>query len=207
VRVDRQWPGSTVVCLATGPSLTAADVDYCRGKARVIAVNDAYRLAPWADALIGADASWWLTHRGVPSFAGEKWSVQHNTWGRIHERFPDVKRLKNTGTHGIETHPSGLRNGGNSGYLALNLAVHYGAARIVLLGYDMGHRKGGKRHFFGNHPGAMDQQSPFAQFIRAYETAVRPLADLGISVVNCSRSTYLTCFPRAPLADALSVAA
>src|SRR5690349_14752114 len=33
-----RWAGETVVCLATGPSLTAEDVASCRGKARVIAI-------------------------------------------------------------------------------------------------------------------------------------------------------------------------
>ena len=36
--------GGTVVCLATGPSLTKEDAEYCRDKADcVIAVNDADR--------------------------------------------------------------------------------------------------------------------------------------------------------------------
>jgi len=44
--VPRLWPGETFVCLASGPSLTQADVDYCRGKARVIAIKDVLHLAP-----------------------------------------------------------------------------------------------------------------------------------------------------------------
>src|SRR5690606_8383467 len=34
--VPRRWPNSTVVCLASGPSLTPEDVAFCRGKAPVI---------------------------------------------------------------------------------------------------------------------------------------------------------------------------
>jgi hypothetical protein len=202
-RVDRRWPGSTIVCLATGPSLTAEDVDYCRGKVPVIAVNDAYRLAPWADALIAADASWWHAHQGVTSFAGEQWSIEHSSWARYDGRWPRIQRLQNTGEHGIETHPTGLRNGRNSGYLALNLAVLYGASRIVLLGYDMG-SKGRHSHFFGHHPGAMHQHSPYPMFIAKFETAVAPLKALGIAVVNCSRATALTCFPRGELRQVLA---
>ena len=53
--VPKLWPNSTVVCIGTGPSLTQADVDLCCSQARVIAVNDAYRMAPLADVLYAAD--------------------------------------------------------------------------------------------------------------------------------------------------------
>ena len=39
-RVPSLCPGGTVVCLGGGPSLHADDVDYCRGKATVVAIND-----------------------------------------------------------------------------------------------------------------------------------------------------------------------
>jgi hypothetical protein len=203
VAVPRTWAGETVVCLATGPSLCAEDVEYCRGKARVIAVNDAYRLAPWADALYAADASWWHRHDGVPSFPGPKWSIAHRGWDRFVERFPDVQRLRNAGARGISTDPTAINTGQNSGYQAVNLAVLYGASRIVLLGYDMGYRDTGHKHFFGNHPGALNQQPPFHAFIDLFTSAVAPLKALGIEIVNCSRVTRLGCFTKAPLRDVL----
>lgn len=49
----------TIVCVASGESLTRADVNYCRGKARVLAINDNYRIAPWADWLYACDGRWW----------------------------------------------------------------------------------------------------------------------------------------------------
>ena len=50
VRVPRLWPGETVAILGGGPSLTPADVDFCRDKARVIAIKEAHRLAPYLPA-------------------------------------------------------------------------------------------------------------------------------------------------------------
>ncbi len=43
-----------------------------RGRCHVIAVSDAYKLAPWADALVSQDRPWWNYHR--PEFAGRKFS-------------------------------------------------------------------------------------------------------------------------------------
>lgn len=196
VSVPKAWPGDTAAILATGPSLTADDVDYCRGKARVIVVNDAYTLAPWADVLYACDAKWWKWHEGVPTFAGAKWSLEHSAWSPYRTLYPDVQRLRNTGANGLEHDPTGLRNGRNSGFQAINLAVHYGVTRIVLLGYDM-QPSGGKSHFFGEHPN--NQKSPYPMFRRAMETLVKPLAKRGIDIVNCSRHSVLTCFRKADL--------
>lgn len=191
-------PGGTVVCLGCGPSLTAADVDYCRGKATVIAVNDAHRLAPWADVLYSSDQRWWEHYRGVPEFKGLRFGVAPLRpaagWG--------VVVLKNTGDAGIEPLATGLRTGRNSGAAAINLAVHLGAKRVVLLGYDMG-RTNGKAHWFGEHPEKLRAASPFGTFIAMFERMVGPLEQLGVEVVNCSRTTALECFPRALLEQTL----
>lgn len=198
VAVPRSWPGETVVCVATGPSLTQGDVDFCRGKARVIVINDAYQLAPWADALYACDARWWGWHGGVPSFTGAKWSLEHSAWSnRTSKKFADVQRLKNAGPDGLCREPTGLKNGRNSGYQAINLAFLYGAKRIVLLGYDM-QRSGGKTHFFGDHQYAASSP-PFDQFRRRFQSIVKPLAKSGVTVINSTRRSVLECFPKQPL--------
>ena len=195
--VPRLWPGATVVCLATGASLTAADVDACRGL-RTIAINDAYTLAPWADVLYAADQKWWQWHQGAPTFQGLKYTVtpQKIAWAGL-------EVLQHDGDNtlpGLSLDLEKLRTGFNSGYQAINLAVHLGAARIVLLGYDM---HGG--HFFGNHPDGT--APPFAHCLEAFATLVEPLAALGVSIVNCTPGSALRCFPMAPLASVLERAA
>lgn len=196
--VPQLCPGGTAVCLGCGPSLTAEDVDACHGRATVIAVNDAYRLAPWADALMASDGSWWRARHGVPTFTGLKYSLDPSA-----SRSPGVVVLQNTGSEGIEWQPTGLKTGHNSGAAAINLAVHFGARRIILLGYDMAARDEAHSHFFGAHVPPLRGQSPYPLFRRMLATMAGPLADAGIDVWNCSRQTALTCFPRRPLAEAL----
>jgi len=193
--VPRLWPGATIVCLGGGPSLTREDVAHCEGRARVIAINDAYLLAPWADVLYACDARWWRWHQGVPGFAGLKYGLEREC-----RHFKGVQVLEQTGIEGLEAAPTGLRTGKNSGYQAINLAVHLGAARVVLLGYDM-QRTGGREHWFGNHPNG--SRSPYDAFARRFASLVQPLRALGVSVVNCSRHTALTAFPRQPLLEVL----
>ena len=52
------WPGATVVCAASGPSLTAADLLRCHG-AKILAVSNAVRLCLRVDALYSAEMKWW----------------------------------------------------------------------------------------------------------------------------------------------------
>lgn len=188
-----------MVCLGTGPSLTADDVQACRDRARVIAVNDAYRLAPWADVLYACDAKWWAWHQGAPDFAGRRYALEPRA-----ADWPGVQLVRNTGRHGLELDPSGVRTGGNSGYQAINLAVHLGARQIVLLGYDMQHAADGRSHWFGEHPRAIAASSPYHAFRSAFDTLVEPLRALGIRVVNATRRTALTAFPCVSLEEALA---
>ena len=154
-----------MACLGGGPSLSQEQVEQLRGRARVIAVNDAYKLAPFADVLYGCDWRWWRKHNGAPDFAGLKVTLS-NSRGHLDD-YPDIKVVENTGSEGPELEPTGLRTGRNGGYQAINLVVHLGAARILLIGDDMkadahgalwlqaGHRRrdlgrrAGRRHLSG----------------------------------------------------------
>lgn len=191
--VPRQFDGETIVCVATGPSLTDEDVQFCRGRARVIAIKQAVQLAPWADALYACD--------------GKYWKYYAKELPQIPLRYgldPGVARygttLRNTGETGLELKPNGLRTGKNSGYQAINLAVHLGARRIVLLGYDL--KIGASAHFFGEHP--WGGRPPVEHFRPFFSTLVEPLKDLGIEIVNASRRTALTCFECTTITEALA---
>lgn len=149
--------------------------------------------------LYSSDQRWYELYQGVPEFTGAKYGIQplraREEWG--------VTVLHNTGVDGLERRPTGLRNGRNSGFAAINLAVHLGAKRILLLGYDMSVSKKGQSHWFGEHPERIRSQSPYPSFIAAFDTIREPLQRLGVSVINCSRVSALDCFARISLAEAL----
>lgn len=193
--VPRLWPGEIVACVASGPSLTQADVDQLRGRCKVIVVNDNYRLAPWADLLYAADEKWWDHHHGVPEFAGIK-----VTWSVPAAKRWNLKRVPGVRQPGLSCDPARLHLGGNSGYQAINLAWLMGARRIVLLGYDM-QAAPGKTHWFGDHPKPLQNNGTFKRWIANMAT-IRPTLH-GVEVINCSRATALECFPRADLDLAL----
>ena len=198
--VPRLCPGGTVAVLGTGPSLARADVEACRVLDAVIAVNDAWRLAPWATCLYAADAKWWRWHPEAAQFAGLKYTLEG-------VRLPGVEVLARGKETGLSTDPTRVNLGRNGVYQAINVAVHFGARRVILLGVDMSNGpradgRGKSDHFFGHHP---DNSGPqFAVSLERFATLVKPLAQLGVEVVNATRRTALKVFPLVALEEALA---
>jgi hypothetical protein len=201
--VPRLWPGATVVCLGGGPSLTKQQVDLAAGRARALAINDAWRLAPWADVLYACDWRWWQTYDGVPGFAGLKVTLS-NSRGHL-DAWPDIRMVENTGTEGLEDAPTGLRTGRNGGYQAINLAVHLGARRVVLLGYDMKAAPDGRTHWFGDHADWPTRTTIYETVMRPHFAGlVAPLARRAVEVVNATPESALDAFPKMRLEEVLA---
>lgn len=165
---------------------------------RVLVVNCTHRLVPWAAALYAGDLQWWDRYNEeARDFAGEKWTW--NEMAAIRYRLNRVRRAEGQGLCKTRLQ---VHSGGNSGYQAVNLAYHFGATRIVLLGFDMHRLNGG--HWHGEHDGML---SAPANHIPVWRQAFRHLAhDLrheGVQVVNATEGTELHCFEKMPLAQAL----
>lgn len=169
---------TTWAVLASGPSMSQAVADSVRGRCRVAAVSNTWRLAPWADVLVSSDAAWWSAHPEATQFAGPKYGAMPE-WLE-HE---GVRRLPHTGS--------------NSALLACRVAVELGATRVLLLGLDL---RGD--HFFGRHAPPLFNPGPdqFARFRRQFAT-FRPE---GVEILNCTAGSALDCYPFSTIEEALN---
>ena len=208
------WRGETVFCVASGPSSKDLDLGVLRGRP-VIVVNDNYLRCPWAPLLYFCDWKWWSWHRDKPAFrafGGLKVSLD----ARVARADPAVRWLKNgdqgemgsPGRAGLSLEPDRVRTGRNSGYQALNLAVHSGARRIVLIGYDMKPGPNGEEHWFGQHRDPKGLSVPtalscIARWAPHFATTKPQLDKLGIAVLNAGPDSAIDCFPRVRLEDCL----
>lgn len=193
------------VIIASGPSLTKEDVELTRGQ-NVIAINDNYRLAPWANILYACDPQWWKWHedkKDLLEFKGEKWT-QTQSWTEDDKKHFIAKHhlnfIESKNDIGISQDPKIIYTGSNSGYQAINLAYHFGAKQIILLGYDM-QATGGKRHWFGDHPNKV--VSGWHKWIPFYQQMAADAERLGLEIINCTRKTALHCFRRDQLENVL----
>ncbi len=200
--IPRDWEGETVVCIASGPSLTKEDVEYVRGRAKVIAINTSGEIAPWADELYFCDRKWWNWHHEkdwLRQFDGRIIKGSLDDRDRIDEL--DIRHLLFDGDHGMPDEPDRVAHGRNSGYAAIQIAYKRGASKIILLGYDMGFEEGKRSHFFGAHP-VPNRQSTYEVMRQRYPSLATALRGK-VTVINCSRETRLDCFPKMKLEDAL----
>ncbi len=212
-RLNSKWrnpskkKGERFICIASGPSLTKADCEKVQGAGKIIAVNDCYRLAPFADHLYAADGKWWL-HYGDEvhkTFRGQCWIAVRGDSEKTHaqhlqalDRFPWLMAAYGAPRQGLGR--TLVHWGGNSGYAAINMAYLLGANEIWLLGYD--HK--GKGHWFGEHPdGPMRTNLNFQAWITAMGFLAADLIEAGVRVINCSRDTAITAFERKDLDECL----
>ncbi len=184
---------TTWALLAPGPSLNIETADYVRGRlinaggtcAGVIAVSNAYTLAPWAAALVSHDAKWWRNYNAAFDFAGRKFC-----------RFKA----------GVEVfNPPGLPTSCNSGLMAIYVAQRiFKASKIILCGFDMH-----GTHFFGRHPDSPDlppekrlkntsdaRRQTFLKQFAAFDAG-------GMEVINCTAGSAIKTFKFMALGDAL----
>jgi len=202
--LDPMW--RTAVVCASGPSFSEEQAAFIiearqRDRCRVLVVSDNYRRVPNADALLSADTGWWLHHiaavRALP-FRGSCWTLNRNAAHRFGLHPLAVEQRP-----GLTDRHKVIRQGGNSGYHAINLAFLFGAHRMILVGFDM-RASDGVQHWFGEHPPRLRTELPFARWIKAFGPLADDLRAEGVDVVNVSPDSALTHFPKATLADALA---
>lgn len=192
-RVPRIWPGRTVFILGGGPSLKTVDVRRLRGQ-RVLAVNNAYKLGAWIDAVYCMDGKWLPREKdGLAQFPGLKVSVcdQHSSdLGRM----LGVRVVRGRNAPGLCREPDTIARNLSAGAGAINLAVHLGAKRIVLLGYDM-RSIDGKRNWHDDYPPNPKVPDPYGSFLTRFPGIAEDLKRLNIECINATPGSALKCFP------------
>lgn len=93
--------------------------------------------------------------------------------------------------------------GGNGGFHALNLAVQFGARRVILVGYDMRVDLG--VHWHGKHPNGMNNPSAVntARWRQVLDAQAPLLSEMGVEVINASPVSALEAYPKMTLQAAL----
>lgn len=130
------WDGSTAVIIGGGPSLEGTNLKLLEHprhpSIRVIGCNDAFLLGDWIDVCYFGDWSWYeLFEKDLDQFPGLKVTCQ--------------ERCAHTDCEGILVVRREIRGcfidgrvgwNMNTGTSAINLAILFGARKVVLVGFD-----------------------------------------------------------------------
>ncbi|TNV14917.1 hypothetical protein FH968_20550 [Buttiauxella sp. B2] len=177
----------TFACVASGPSLSSSDCQkLLEANIPIIAVNNSWRAAPFCSAIYAADCCWWEEYIEEITSPATRWCGDSFTANRF----------------GINHHESKVPGSFNSGQRAIELAIHLGAQRVLLVGYDCSIRHGA--HWHGRHstlanPDNFSVNHWHEEFKRLQQEYP------SIEVLNCSRRTRMNCFPIMSLEAALSL--
>ena len=137
---------------------------------RVIAVNNAFELAPDAEALIAQDSTWWKLHPQAKKFAGRKFSTRDLSG--VEQIFPTKKLMHST----------------CSGVVALEYFAQVSRKGDVclLLGADM---RG--THYFGKYTNGLSNTTDERREVHQRQFASWAADHPGLKVINCTPNRAL----------------
>jgi len=227
-RAPKMWDGGDAWIIGGGLSMPSqfgvpADVvsEVCTGRKfpvvyslylepihskHVIGVNNAYQIGTWIDVLFFGDSSWQLVHRlKLIEWPGIKVTCVPRFGGLPEERMEGIKYLAKDASHnkGISSNPRRVSWNTNSGASAINLAVHFGAKRIFLLGFDMG-RVGKHTHWHGSH-GNTPKKLPYYRHLKGFPIIMEDAKVMGVEILNVNINSKIDDFPKITLQEALDL--
>ena len=191
----------------------------------VIGINNAYQLGAWIDILFFGDWTWFESHmKQLRSCKGLLVSCS----GRLpeHQQSRDAARVKyvkkaediKTGGKkkvGLTSAKRQVVWNYNSGAAAINLAVHFGAVKSVLVGFDMqpgrvGGKDGDVTHWHGahfeKHKGDVSKiRPPFHRHLSCFPAIKKDADAMGVTIYNMSPDSAIDCFPKITLEEALKL--
>lgn len=199
--IPRVWDGEDIYIVAGGPSIM--DLNFSKlMKKNVLGVNSAVYLS-FTKILFFGDAKWyWWNEDAVQAFPGLKITCNKLVEGRdlsVHNE-PDINVVKCPSIRGIHTEPNKIAWNRSSGGAAINVAVHLGAKRIILLGYDM--KRTYDRKNWNPHSQESTNQDPYenqAGTLPHTAEAIKRLTD--VEVFNATQGSSLKCFKKVKLEE------
>jgi hypothetical protein len=163
----------------------------------IIAVNMSFQLGDWIDVLFFGDDGFWKTQKeGLLNFKGLRVSFESE---KIRDSRVKLVTRNPRKKQGITFAPPGLLSWNfNSGAAAINLAVQFGAKRIILLGFDMSLGIDNNQHWHKVY------SSPFAglkdtmaKWLQGFPLIAEQAKSRGIEIINCSPNSKIECFRKA----------
>ena len=221
-QVPRMWEGGDVWIIGGGPSITKQfDIPNevvravisgssplsvyspymeCIHKKHVIGVNVAYMLGNWVDIVFFGDTGFFLKHKiGLAAFPNLRVSCSPHS-----EKAGWVKYVPKDKQHpkGITPNPKMVSWNLNSGAAAINLAVHTGVKRIILLGFDMSLSPERTQHWHNVYgkgqqlkPDQM-RKLPFDRHLRGFPHIAKEAQMRGVEIINANPESMITCFKK-----------
>ena len=188
------WQGGRAYVIGGGPSLRGFDTTLLDGK-HIVAVNNAYRLFPKAEALYFMDTVWYNWHAvELMEFKG----LMYTTARQLKDKHR-VKFLNHGQRKGIDDRPDHLSKGTSSGYGGIGVAIAYGVKEVIILGFDMCRDEDGNHNYHNDHRRPVKDTIYEDAHMLSFPALVPACKERGITIINCNLDSALECFPKEEL--------
>ncbi len=194
-RAEEIWKGQACYIIGGGPSLLTQDLRLLDGQ-NVIVINSSYQAFPAAQFLIFSDMRWWCHHlrlKPLQDFKGRIIATSNSASGA------QLLKMKRKSSPGLATERDSVMVKNTTLTGAINLAVHFGVAKIVLLGIDQ-KTTDGKHWHHASHPWNPTHNCWARQQMDMPKIA-EDLRALNIPCVNASPGSALALWPIVNLED------
>jgi len=176
----------------------------------VIGVNAAFLLGNWIDVVFFGDGGFYFGNKETLD-ACPKLKVSCNPNMRNKANVFDVKYMDRNGNHpmGMSKVPGYVSWNLNSGAAAINLAYHFGAKKIYLLGFDMQLGPAGNQHWHHHYvKGSFIKKNdpkalPFHRHLPGFTMLANDAKKAEIEIINISPDSAITAFPRVSLKEVI----
>jgi hypothetical protein len=175
----------------------------------VIGTNLAYKLGDWVSVLYFADASWYRNNmNALTTFKNLKVTDVRRVKNRPPteaENHKNIKKLVRSNDEGLSTDPEVLNWNKNSGAAAINLAVLFGATRILLLGFDMKPNGAGATHWHAGDPCYLKptRARNFERFQSRFPRIAEDAKELGVEILNVNENSAINEFEKVHIKEVL----
>jgi hypothetical protein len=192
------------VCDGTSPPSVYSPFMEAIHDKHVIGVNMAYRIGDWIDMVVFGDGGFFLYEQNnLAIFPGLKVSCHPDARSEIWVKYLSRDTSK---PNGLSGNPTMVSWNGNSGAAAINVAVHTGAARIILLGFDLNVIPNKTQHWHDLYKrgtiNSNDQRrirkvaATFERHLSGFPVIAEDAKKLGVEIINANPDSAINCFPK-----------
>ena len=171
--------GRSVTIIGGGPTVTA-DLVKRVAPYPVILVNNSYLLFKDPQLVVAMDRRWWEWHG--PAFVAMGHTGITALRPGQHIKAPAKPHIFHKDPVSNYSRDPSVLTGKNSGHAAIQVAVHLGAQRIYLVGFDMGTGANDRMHWHEGHRIPTSEQNYRVRFKPGLENIVRLAAVDGIEI-------------------------
>lgn len=184
------------------PSIYSSYLEELHNK-HVIGVNMAFKLGLWIDIIFFGDKGFFLRNeREICNLP--KLRVSCTPHLRNHHLVKYLKK-ENNKPLGLTKNSTRVCWNYNSGAAAINLAIHTGVKKIILLGFDMylNQSKDSHWHKFYKTRDSRKYKSTFDRHLKGFPQIAKDAKLIGVEIINTSMNSMISSFQKIPLKEIL----